>query len=192
MNLMADQMQKAHLVISVLLCFSIQMVLYAQDTDYVYLSNTEYEVINDLFSNPKSIEKNHLKLYFKTDFDREWRVYFNVDNKDLLYELPNFGTLKNEELESVLMGENRVELLRSINQLRPYSLENKKIRNIPLSKSFDSEKDLAYVWRISKPIIIGDYAFLKRMMMNEGNFLILHKKEKWEVVRVFYVWNTLY
>jgi hypothetical protein len=167
-------------------------VLFGQRPGDAILNEAEYEVINSVFSGrtepiPK---KKRAKLYFRTDFDKGWIIYFYKKNRHLMYDRRAIaGSMSDEEIGTLLTDKVIEAFYYSIMDLEPHKLEDSKLNYVLLSKSFDRANDFKkMVFRISKPIIVGDLAIMRHITLSECTVFILQKKKNWAIVYSFNEW----
>jgi len=183
-------------VISIVLLLITNSVLFGQRPEDFIMSDAEYEVINSVFSRESEpISKKQItKLYFRTDFDKGWLIYFNTKNRHLMYDKRAIlGLMSDEEIETLLTDKVIRVFSKSIIDLVPYELESSKLNYPHLTKSFDGAKDLRKkVFRISKPIIVDDLAIMRYITLTSSTVFILQKIKKWEIVYSFDEWYIMY
>lgn len=145
------------------------------------LLREEYDVINAYFG---SIE-SPTKIYYRTSKDNDWGKYINIDIMISEECFPVYG-LSKKELEDMFPAPLIDEFKKEVKRLKSFKLQESGLKKEIMPVKTLVQADYK---NISKPIIIGDIAILRRAFgkrKNEIRITILEKKNNMWVNRYTY------
>lgn len=189
--------QKAKSALSMIIMIS-SLFINGQSINTDEVTQEEYDVINSMFS--KSSSKIKIKsrssreLFFLTDHNKLWSLFFTKKYKHLLDEKKGIGGhMSYDELMKLLSSDVRKSFYSKLMGLRSYELETRKINNIKLSKSLKYKNSRKHVFRISKPIIVNNIAVIRNdSSENECTIYFFIKNEEWEMIYSVDEWLILH
>jgi len=183
---------KSNILILMTCIFFISWKSFSQEkTNNTIITNEEYNVINDIFSTKsKSVE-----IYNVTDFSKTWLSLMSVVELDKLLGPPCNDGNRIIKWIDIFSKDDFRKIRDKIIQSKPMVFDKSKLNNcfITLDYYDNSNKNSTLVSSISKPIIIREYAIVKRSSQIGEVILIAKKNEsKWEVICRKFVFQTSY
>lgn len=144
------------------------------------LSESQYEIINDLFGPDNS----NRTLYYKTDLSKTWSLLITPDRLNMLLGPPCNDGSKILKWNDIFDTNDFKKLKNEIIHLKSYDLDKTKLnKSIEISKSYEKSVNNKEVTIISAPIILGNYALIKQSSFYGESILVASKtNDKWSVI----------
>ncbi|MCK7590507.1 hypothetical protein M0G43_07985 [Subsaxibacter sp. CAU 1640] len=171
---------KIKFVYIVLSLLVISNRLIGQNENQNVMSDEAYELINNLFDS-----KDDVGIYKLTDFSKTWMYLMSPNQLDNLMGPPCNDGNKLIKWSEIFSDEDFKSIIEKIINSTPLELDRKRLNaHITLEDSFEPiGKSYKTVSSISQPIIINNYAIIKRSGL-KGESIIVAKKLNgtWKVV----------
>ena len=171
------KMLKGHLVLKAL---PLLLVLFlfscsagkSQDSN---MDQKAYDIINEHFKNG-----NDLKLYYQSDESSNWVDIIDIDSITRNVGTPVF--IEDDELKKIMSEEIVEELRTKIRNSETFEFEQTLLKNLILSKDGNSD-----AIKLSKPVVVGNIALLRRIDDLEiPIYIYRYESGKWKIIYTFY------
>ena len=177
MNVLFKRAPKEHLVRESFLLL-IVFIFMSCGTTKSQVNSThkkEYDIINAHFN-----KGDDLILYHKSVENASWIKLINIDSITDRVGIPTF--IEDEELRKLLTEKVLSEVRTTIHNSTPLMFSKTELPNLKLSATNDSKNI-----KISKPVIVGNLAFLRRIDDLEiPIYIYKYDQGKWHIIYTFY------